>query len=120
MARDIKEGIVRDGRVVRGWLGLELYDLSPEIRQALHVTGNGGAIIKGVVMNGPADDAGLQAYDVITHINDEAVLSASHCLGLITHIRPGGQARLSIIRRGHALNVNSLVIQRPQQSFTTG
>jgi Do/DeqQ family serine protease len=120
MAREVMDSIVRNGTVVRGWLGVEAYDLTPEARSALGVGGNGGAIVKGVVMNGPADDAGLQPYDVITHVNGEAVQSAGHEMRLISQLQPGAAVELTIVRQGRTLTLQAVVMQRPRQSFTTG
>lgn len=120
MAREVMDSIIRNGKVVRGWLGVESYDLTPEARAALGIGGSGGAIVKGVVMNGPADDAGMQPYDVITHINGEVVQSASHEMSLISRLQPGTAAQLTIVRQGRTLDLQVVVIQRPRQSFTTG
>jgi S1-C subfamily serine protease len=120
MAREVMDSIVRNGTVVRGWLGVEAYDLTPEARSALGVGGDGGAIVKGVVMNGPADDAGVQPYDVITHVNGEAVQSAGHEMRLISQLQPGAAVELTIVRQGRTLTLQAVVMQRPRQSFTTG
>jgi serine protease DegS len=120
MAREIKDSIVRNGRVVRGWLGLELYDLTPEGRRELGVPDDVGAIVKGVVMNGPSDDAGLMAYDVITHIDGRPVENATQSLGLITKLPPDKRVEIRVLRRGRSITVHPQVMQRPQQSFTTG
>lgn len=120
MAREVMDSIIRNGKVVRGWLGVESYDLTPEARTALGIRGSGGAIVKGVVMNGPADDAGVQPYDVITHINGEAVQSAGHEMSLISRLQPGTAAQLTVVRQGRTLELQVVVMQRPRQSFTTG
>jgi Do/DeqQ family serine protease len=120
MARDIQDSIIRNGRVVRGWLGVELYDLTPAGRQTLNAPVSGGAVVKGVVMNGPSDDAGLMAYDVITHIGGIAVRDATHSLGLISRLPPDKPVEIRLLRQGRSITLHPMVMQRPQQSFTTG
>ncbi len=117
MAREIMDGIIRDGAVVRGWLGMETYDLAPEQRRAMALREPGGAIVKGVVLNGPADDADLRPRDVVTHINDVPVQSPRHGLEIISRLKPGSQIAIGIIRDGRRLHREATVAERPTLPF---
>jgi len=120
MAREIMEDIIRDGTVVRGWLGMETYDLTPGQRRALAVREQGGVIVKGVVLNGPADDADLRPRDVVTHINDVPVQSARHGLEIISRLKPGSEIAIGIIRDGQRLRREATVAERPLMPFLRG
>ena len=67
------EGIVKDGQVTRGWIGVEPNDLSPELAETFGVQGaQRGVIITGVLQNGPAAQAGIRPGDVITERGRQA------------------------------------------------
>ena len=61
----VLDGIVKDGQVTRGWIGVEPNDLSPELAETFEVKTKEGVIITGVLQNGPAAQAGMRPGDVI-------------------------------------------------------
>ena len=117
MARAVMDQIIESGSVVRGWLGIETYDLSPTLARALGVRGQGGALVKAVLIDGPADQAGIEPDDVITAIDNKAVTSARQGLNLITRLRPGTSVGIDLIRGGKALRVSATVSERPHNNF---
>src|SRR4051812_47599825 len=67
-ARLVMEGLVKDGQVTRGWIGVEPNDLTPELAETFGIKTRQGVIITGVLQNGPAAQAGLRPGDVITEV----------------------------------------------------
>jgi len=57
-----------DGRIERGWLGVEILDITPQIQQELHLKTRAGALVRHIVKGGPAENAGLLQGDVITQV----------------------------------------------------
>jgi serine protease DegQ len=114
IARTVLEQIIRDGEVTRGWLGVEPQELTPEIATALSLHDLDGVLVRGVLRNGPADRAGLQARDVVLEIDGKATHDASALLSQIAGLTPGHQATLKVLREGKQLEVPVIVGKRPR------
>jgi serine protease DegS len=112
-AADVLENIIRHGRVIRGWLGIESRELLPDMARQLGLTTLQGVIISGVYQESPAASAGLQPGDVITHINGKALPDGRTGLLRVSRLLPGEQASLNIQRDGQALSVTIIVGSRP-------
>ena len=72
-ARQVMEGLIKEGRVTRGWIGVEPRDLTPEIAKTLDLSVKQGVLITGVVQSGPASEGGLQPGDVVLKIGGAPV-----------------------------------------------
>ncbi len=113
LARDVMQQIIEHGHVVRGWLGIAIQDLDEDLAHSFGLDSTDGFIITSVVRHGPADEAGLEAGDVITRINGKAVKDVVMALTDISRIKPGEEARLDGIREGQAFTATATVVQRP-------
>ena len=103
-AKQVLDGIVKDGQVTRGWIGVEPQDLNPELAETFNIkpdaVKNGGVIITGVLQNGPAAQAGVQPGDVITAVRGKPVGNVSQLLTAVAALKPGTPAPLTVIRGG--------------------
>ena len=101
-ARQVLDGIVRDGQVTRGWIGVEPQDLNAELAETFNIKPAalkaGGIIITGVLQSGPAAQAGLRPGDVITAVNGKPVINVSQLLTAVAALKPGTAAPLSVLR----------------------
>ena len=79
-ARLVMDGLLKDGQVTRGWIGVEPNDLSPELAETFGVKARQGVIITGVLQNGPAAQAGMRPGDVITAVAGQDVRNVSELL----------------------------------------
>lgn len=116
LAKTVLTEIVNDGRVIRGWLGIKIQDLNPELAEALQLESTEGVVIGNIVVNGPADKAKLDRGDVITHVNNNKVRNFRETLNMISRHKPGEQIELSIIRSGKKLKQKVTVSERPSQN----
>ena len=98
-ARSVMESIVRDGKVTRGWIGVEPQELSKELAESFGVAPGTGVIITGVLQNGPAAQAGIRPGDVITSVAGRPVASVAQLLSAVAALPPGSPATLQVIRR---------------------
>ena len=98
-ARSVMEAIVRDGKVTRGWIGVEPQDLSPELAESFSVPSGTGVIITGVLQNGPAAQAGIRPGDVVTHVGDKPVSNVAQLLSAVAALTPGTPSSLDIVRK---------------------
>ncbi len=112
LAKTVLEQIIRDGEVVRGWLGVEPQEVTPEIAQALAV--EGGVLIRALVRNGPADRAGIQPRDVVIEIDGKPTRDTSALLARIAALPPGSQVKVRLWRDRKAVDVDVTVGRRPK------
>jgi serine protease DegQ len=115
LARQVMEQIVREGSVTRGWVGIEVQDLSPELMESFDLKTGEGALIAGVLKSGPADRAGVKPGDVLTAVNGKTVSDSSSLLNLIAVLKPGETAKLSVARKNNSLEFDVKVARRPPQ-----
>jgi len=113
LAQNVLSQLIEQGQVTRSWLGIEAQPLSPELAESFGLESTQGMVIAGVLRDGPADHAGLQPGDIITHINDAAVIHARDALKLITQAKPGETIDLKLLRNGQAMDLSAIVGTRP-------
>ncbi|WP_089720459.1 DegQ family serine endoprotease [Candidatus Entotheonella palauensis] len=105
MALNILRQLSGEGKVTRGWLGVAIQQLSPELMQAFKLENNNGALIADVIADSPAKKAGLKRGDIIVGFNGEKVQESSELPRLVATMPPGTSATVDIIREGKTLSV---------------
>ncbi|MGH9867569.1 MAG: Do family serine endopeptidase [Candidatus Polarisedimenticolia bacterium] len=115
MARQIMETLIETGKVVRGYLGVVIQDLTPEMSRAGGFKTQEGAIVARVEEGGPGADAGLKTGDVIVAVNDDPVESSAELRNLIASSAPGTRVRLTIERDGKERTLTATLDERPTE-----
>ena len=113
-ARQVMEGLIKNGQVTRGWIGVEPRDLTPEIAKTLDLSVTQGVLITGVVQSGPASAGGLRPGDVVLKIGATAVTNTPQLLNAVAALKPRETATISVQRGHDALDIKVLVAQRPR------
>jgi S1-C subfamily serine protease len=113
-ARQVLEGIVRDGQVVRGWVGIEPMELTPELAETFGLKQTEGVIVTGVLQNGPAANAGLRPGDLLLKVAGQPVKNVGELLTQIASLTPGKAAKLDVVRRNQTLTLDVTPAQRPK------
>jgi S1-C subfamily serine protease len=113
-AKLVLEGIVKDGQVTRGWIGVEPNELSPELAETFGVKAKEGVIITGVLQNGPAATAGIKPGDVIVSVADKSVRNVSELLTHVAALKPGTVSKFSVLRRDDKIDLNVTPGVRPK------
>jgi serine peptidase DegS len=113
LVRGVTQEILRNGRVIRGWIGVQTEDLSPRLAQALGVPDGSGVLVAVVDANSPAQVAGLRRFDVITHLDDEHIQSSVQARAHVALLAPGKKVRARGLRRGQAFDFQIPVAERP-------
>lgn len=113
MAKNILTQLIERGTVTRSWLGIDAQPLSPELAESFGLDSIKGMIVAGVLRNGPADQAGIQAGDIITAINDTAVDNSNDALNQISLLPPQTSIKLQVLRNGESLSLTATVGARP-------
>jgi len=112
-ARGVMEGLIKDGRIVRGWIGVEPRDLTPDMADTLRLPVKSGVLITGVLQDGPASSGGIQPGDVVTRIGDTAVANTAELLNAVASLPPGSNAAIAVQRGDKVVAVTVKVAQRP-------
>jgi len=113
LALKVMRNLIEDGRVIRGWLGVETQELTPQLAESFGLNNVRGLVLAGVVTNGPADNAGLQVGDLILAFNDTSIISGLDSMRSIAEVKPGSIVKVNFLRNGEPLTTNILVGERP-------
>jgi serine protease DegS len=113
LATKVMGKLIRDGRVIRGYIGISGREVSP-----LHGPNNGldriqGIVVNEVTPNGPAANAGMQVRDVIVNVNNKPAVSAIETMDQVAEVRPGTVIPVEIIRDGQELTLQVTVQEYP-------
>ena len=114
-AKMVLDSIIKHGQVVRGWIGIESQDITPELADSFGLPRDSGAIIAGVVRGGPADRAGMRPGDILLAVEGKKVGSTADMLNLIAQLPPGGKARMTVMRKNRESVLDVTVGRRPRQ-----
>jgi Do/DeqQ family serine protease len=113
VAGEVLEQITRNGRVIRGWLGISGQNLTPAMAASLDMPFRSGILVSGVLQDGPGDVAGLQPGDLIIAVDSEQVTGAQAMLRKIAARPPGTPVSLTAIRDTDEITLIAVVDERP-------
>ncbi len=108
--------IIKFGRVVRGWLGIEAQQLSPRYAEANNLSASNGIVITAVAEHGPAELAGLRPGDIITHINHQPVGNGRKGMRTIFDSRPGDVVTITLIRTSEKIELDVTIGNNPSNT----
>ena len=114
-ALNVMNEIIKSGKVVRGWLGIEAQALSIE-----KIKGNikaDGVLITATIRNGPAENAGIMPGDIVLSIDNKNINSPEQIIGMITKLKPGMNVKIRILRGWEERELTAVILQRPAIKF---
>jgi len=112
LAKRVMEQIIETGSVTRGWFGVDVADISPELAESLGLKGTRGAIVGAIERGSPAEKGGIRLGDVIVAINGRAVPDVSSALNAIAEMSPGNTVPVKVVRRNQEVTVEVTVGKR--------
>ncbi len=110
LAKQVAEQIIEQGEVIRPWLGISMQDLTPELQEQFGV--DKGVLINEVMEGDPAEEAGLQAGDVVVRVGDEEVESPRDLQFAVLDYSPGDEIKLTIVRNGEEKTISVVAVRR--------
>ena len=113
LAMEVMQAIIEHGQVIRGWLGIEVQPLTPELAESFGLDGRPGIVVAGIFRDGPAQKAGLQPGDLILRIAGEAATDGRRSMNQVARAKPGERIRIDILRNGEPLQLTAEIGVRP-------
>ncbi len=115
LAGGIMDQLIEHGKVVRGWLGVMIQDLTHDLAKKFDVDVISGTLISQVMPNTPAEKAGLEEGDIITRVNGEKIDDADGLRNMIAMISPGEEITLTVIRDGKEKTIDVTIGEQPAE-----
>lgn len=113
LAKEVMAHMIEYGRVLRGWIGVRIQNISPQLSESFGLTESGGVLVSGIVRGGPAHAAGLYPGDIIISMNDQIITEERQILNQVIRYRPQQELNIKGIRNGNLIEWNVNVGQRP-------
>jgi Do/DeqQ family serine protease len=114
MAKGVMDQLIKYGQVKRGVLGVNIYDVTPDVAKEFGLADASGALVAGVTQGSAAERAGVKTGDIIVSINGVAMKSARELRNAIGMLRIGDQVEIGLLRDGKTRQVTALVAERTE------
>lgn len=118
MAKSIISQIQKKGKVVRGWIGVSVQAITPELAQSLGLSDSRGALVGTVVPGGPAERAGIRTGDVLTSFSGKEIKKMSDLPIMVAESPVGSTAPVKVIREGKTMDLTVTVAEMPEEKAT--
>lgn len=113
MVRLVMDQLLKEGKVTRGWLGVTIQDLTPEIAQKFGLNISEGALISDISKGSPAHKAGMMRGDIILEFDGKKVRDVAALRNIVAHSRIGTQVEVKILRRDKEITINVVITELP-------
>jgi serine protease DegS len=114
LTKQVMQDLIQHGRVIRGWLGIEVQELTPQLAESFGMSDTRGLIIAGIFRNGPAHQAGIQPGDIMIAINDKPIRDRRTSMDQIAKYKPGDEISIDVIRNDQQLSLTVQIFERPR------
>jgi serine protease Do/serine protease DegQ len=114
MAKGVMDQLIKYGQVKRGVLGVNIYNVTPDVAKEYGLNESSGALVAGVVQGSAADKAGIKTGDIIVSVNGAPMHNAGELHNAIGMLRVGDSVEVGLLRDGKPLKVTALVSERSE------
>ncbi|HQQ51171.1 MAG TPA: PDZ domain-containing protein, partial [Spirochaetota bacterium] len=115
MVKQVVDELIQKGKVTRGWLGVYIQNITPEIAKNFKYEGKQGVVVADVMNNSPAKNANLEIGDIIVSVNGTTVSDINQLRRNVAALKPGSTAKVKIFRAGKEMDVDVIIAELPQQ-----
>ena len=113
IAKKIMEQIILTGSVTRGWIGVAVQEITPELAESFKLGKIQGVLISEVVRGGPADHAKVKAGDILLSVDGKPLIDSTSMLETVAALQPGKSATLKLLRNQREISVQVKIGRRP-------
>jgi serine protease Do len=114
MARSVMNSLIKEGKVTRGWLGVYIQEITPELAKQFKLKDHDGALVSDVMKDSPAERAGLQRGDVILQYNGKRVEDAGHLRNMVAQSQVGEEVQMEVLRGGDRKKIEVKIGELPK------
>jgi len=119
MAKAVMENLIKSGKVVRGWLGVSIQPITPDLARQFSLMEDKGALVGDVTEESPAEKAGIKRGDVITEYNGKGVDEPSSLRNMVANTPPNTEVKLGVLRDGKPLTIQVMIAELPASEQKT-
>ncbi|MEH6576381.1 MAG: trypsin-like peptidase domain-containing protein [Amphritea sp.] len=112
-AKLVMQDLIQHGRVIRGWMGVEVQEMTPRLAESFGLKESHGLIVAGIVRDGPAHHGGLQPGDIMLEIAGKQIINSYNSMNSVAHIPPGNSIVVKVWRNGQYLDLDIEIAERP-------
>ena len=116
MAKAVMEGLIKEGKVVRGWLGVTIQALTPDLAKQFALKGEKGVLVADVTEDSPAEKAGIQRGDIILQFGGKEVADGRTLRNFVAKTIPGTRVTAELIRNGEPQAVEVTILELPAEA----
>ena len=114
LARSVFDQIIKNGAVTRGWIGVEVQEITPEIAESFNMPNQDGALIAGIMRGSPADKGGVRTGDVLLAVNGKPITDSQTMIEQIAALEPESKAKLKLRRDKREIEIDITIGKRPK------
>ena len=118
MVRNVMESIIDQGKVVRGYLGVTIQALTPELAKQFGIADEKGVLLVDVVEDGPADKGGIMRGDVVIEFDGKKIDNPQHFRNMVAATKPGKEVKIKLLRDGKPLTKKIIIGELPADPKT--
>ncbi len=116
LVRSVMDQLIKHGKVTRGWLGVSIQRLTPELAQKFNLKDSRGALVGDVVKGSPAEKAGLIRGDIILEFNSRRVSDADNLRNIVAQSKAGTEVKIKILRKGKEYDLTATIAEFPRET----
>lgn len=117
MVRFIMNQLINEGKVTRGWLGVTIQDLTPEIAQKFGIKMYEGVLVSDITKGSPAQKAGITRGDIIIEFDGKRVMDVASLKNMVAQSRIGSSVNIKILRQNKELILKAIIKELPSETF---
>jgi serine protease Do len=116
MVKTVIDSLIKKGKVVRGWVGVSIQEITPELAKQFQLKDEVGALVGDVVENGPAEKAGLKRGDVIIEYDGKKIEEPNNLRNMVANTSPGEKHQMKVLRDGKAVTIQLTIGELPPEA----
>lgn len=120
MAKSVMQSLIKHGKVIRGWLGVSIQEVTEELAKQFGAPDRTGALVADVMENSPAEKGGLKRGDIVTHFKETKIKDPTHLRTLVAETEPGTRVVVTVLRDEQSMKLTVELGEMPKEAEVPG